>query len=68
VNGAVKRSVRFSRLAQEDLIGLHAWVEGEAGTVIADAYQARIETRCLSLADFPDHGAPRDICCRACAR
>jgi plasmid stabilization system protein ParE len=52
--------VRFLPRARDDLIELHAWVEAAAGIAVADAYQMRMETRCLSLAEFPERGTPRD--------
>jgi len=56
----VTRELRFSQSARDELIALHAWVEGEAGTAIADAYQERIEARCRTLTEFPNRGTPRD--------
>lgn len=53
-------SLRFLQTARDDLIALHAWVEGETDAVIADAYLERIEARCWTLREFPDRGTPQD--------
>jgi toxin ParE1/3/4 len=52
--------LRFSQIARDDLIALHAWIEVEADAIVADAYLERIEARCWNLTEFPNRGTPRD--------
>ena len=53
-------TVEFLEPAATDLIALYEWIEDAAGSAIADAYLARLKARCLTLADFPNRGTPRD--------
>lgn len=51
-------ALRFSALAEEDLIALHQWIESEAG----GRSPTRISTvwrRSAGACDFPARGAPR---------
>lgn len=52
--------VNFRPEAEADLIGLYDYIATEAGLDVAGSYIDRIETACLSLADFPERGRRRD--------
>lgn len=52
--------VEFLEPAADDLLTLHAWIEGEAGPHVADVYLARLKEHCFKLAEFPRRGTPRD--------
>jgi toxin ParE1/3/4 len=52
--------VRFRPQAKADLFALHDYIAAEAGEGVAGGYIERIETACLSLANFPRRGTRRD--------
>ena len=51
--------VAISEMAYADLESLSAYIEGEAGPEIADAYDARIRAKIATLADYPNRGTDR---------
>ena len=54
------RAVTFSPEARDDLIELYDDIAGRGAANAALAYVTRLETRCLSLADYPEQGQARD--------
>lgn len=52
--------VAFRPLAEDDLLGLHDYIEQQAGRKIAGDYVARIESACMSLRNAPMRGTLRD--------
>jgi toxin ParE1/3/4 len=56
----VTRQVVFSPEAQTDVRALYLFIAERSGDVRAIAYLNRIETYCLSFADFPERGVRRD--------
>lgn len=53
-------SVVFRPEAEADLFALYRYVAEAGGFSRAEAYVARIEKACASLADFPERGTRRD--------
>lgn len=51
--------VRVLRQAAEDLDAISIYVESEAGSAIADAYDSRIRAKIATLASFPNRGTQR---------
>ena len=56
----MRRHVVFGDGAANDLADIFLWIEGDAGTVTASRYVARIIDYCEKLADFPLRGIARD--------
>jgi toxin ParE1/3/4 len=56
----VTHRVVFSPETQCDLLWLYDTIAGHSGTARALAYTERIAARCVSLANFPERGTPRD--------
>lgn len=52
--------IEFTAVADEDLRERYLWIESQAGTAIADAYDARLRERLRKLAHFPNRGTPQD--------
>jgi toxin ParE1/3/4 len=46
--------------ASDDLFSIYVYVAEAAGTLVADAYDARLRGACLKLGDFPGRGTPRE--------
>lgn len=57
---SVAHEIIFSPEARADLEQLYVYIAERAGAVIALAYIERIESRCLSFAEFPERGIRRD--------
>jgi toxin ParE1/3/4 len=55
----VAHSIRFAAAALADLQSIFPYVAEAAGNEVAEAYQQRLRTACLALADYPDRGSPR---------
>jgi len=56
----VRRTVGFSPEARSDLIELYTYIAGRGAPNAAMDYIARLEVRCMGLADFPEQGRQRD--------
>jgi toxin ParE1/3/4 len=56
----VAHSVVYAPEALEDLFRLYVYLAPRAGPHVARDYVARIEARCMRLANFPRRGRPRD--------
>lgn len=54
------RKVIFSPEARDDLFKLYRYIVDGGARNGAIAYIARLETRCLNLATFPEQGSLRD--------
>ena len=54
------RTVAFSPEAQNDLFELYDYIAGRGAPNAAMDYIARLEVRCMGLADFPEQGQQRD--------
>lgn len=52
--------VLFRPRAEADLLALYRYIAEASGLAIAGNYIDRIETACMSLAEFPNCGAKRD--------
>lgn len=52
--------VLFSPEAREDLRQLYLYIAGRSGPERALGYIERIETHCMSFADFPERGTRRN--------
>lgn len=53
--------VVFRPRAESDLFNLYTHIANESGSNdIAFSYLSKLEAACLSLADFPERGVPRD--------
>jgi toxin ParE1/3/4 len=52
--------VLFRPQAEADLLALYRYIAEASGLAIAGNYIDRIETACMSLAEFPNRGAKRD--------
>lgn len=52
--------VFFEEEAEADLLGLYEFIATSAGKRTAERFIGRIRKLCLSLADFPRCGKPRD--------
>jgi toxin ParE1/3/4 len=56
----VTRKIVFSPEARDDLFKLYRYIAERGAPNAAMAYISRIETRCASIADFPEQGLRRD--------
>jgi toxin ParE1/3/4 len=52
--------VLFRPQAEADPLALYRYIAEASGLAIAGNYIDRIETACMSLAEFPNRGAKRD--------
>ena len=52
--------VSFRPEAEADLFEIYTYIADNAGLPIAEKYLAPVEAACLSLATFPERGAPRN--------
>ena len=52
--------VSFRPEAEADLFDIYTYIADNVGLRIAGNYVTRIEAACMSLATFPERGAPRD--------
>jgi toxin ParE1/3/4 len=55
-----RRRVGFATSAKADLLKLHDWIAGRAGTAVAAAYLERLEVYCLGLEFAAERGHRRD--------
>ena len=53
--------VDISPTAYADLEALNAYIEGEAGRDVADAYDARVRAKIATLVNFPNRGTDRSV-------
>ncbi|MDR7118952.1 type II toxin-antitoxin system RelE/ParE family toxin [Caulobacter sp. BE254] len=54
------RAVTFAPEARNDLFELYNYIAGRGAPNAAMDYIARLEARCMALADFPEQGRQRD--------
>ncbi|MGA2289687.1 type II toxin-antitoxin system RelE/ParE family toxin [Bradyrhizobium sp.] len=52
--------VLFRPQAEADLLALYRYIAGASSLATAGNYIDRIETACMSLAEFPNRGTKRD--------
>ena len=57
---SVAHKVVLTATALDDLKSIFLYIADAAGIDIAEGYDRRIRGTCLSLADFPARGTPRD--------
>lgn len=56
----MRYTVIIRDLAQADIEDLYDWVEAAAGTVTAERYLDRIDSRIATLETLPHRGSPRN--------